>query len=106
MHYRDLMNADGTLNRSAFEGIVAARTEYEINLALCVDNALTAPAHVGLGQIAAWRAAQVSLRHLDTLTDRERAEIENGIRTAVAEIFRAMRDVAIERGEIAATKAA
>lgn len=103
MHYRDLLNSDGTLNRSAFEGIVAACTEHEINLALIVDNSIKSPRHIGLREVAAWRAAQVALCHLDTLTARERAEIENRVRTEMLELFHSMCAV---RAEFAATQAA
>lgn len=89
LSYRDLHGADGHLNASAFEAIVAARTEYEVNLALCVDHGLHVPATVQLGDVAAWRRAQVAAHYL-TITDCERAEIEQRERANLSAMATAM----------------
>lgn len=98
---RDLIRADGSLNRAAFEGIVAVRTEYEINLALCVDNGIRPPRHINLANVAAWRAAQVALLHLDTLSDREQADIENRVRDQTMDAYRVQAEGRIARAAIA-----
>ena len=57
MHYTDLINADGTFNRSAIMKIAATKARAERNLDACVAAMAFAPRSGALSSVTAWRAA-------------------------------------------------
>jgi hypothetical protein len=115
-HYRDLLNANGSLNRGVFEIILSKNLTHEINLSLYIASR---PRNEGVHVRAAsepklqycdvrpWYAAQAAKVDPQLLTERERAEIENEVRTDLMRLVRSMqRTDKIATAEIAVEDAA
>lgn len=103
MHYRDLINADGSVNLRAHAVITAARATAEINLALVIDAGLRCPAHVPFRDTRDWYAQAAAKLNPGNLSPRERRRIWERARADVRDIINSMLSV---RAEIAAHKAA
>lgn len=73
--YLSLLNGDLSINRAAFESILASRVISEINMRLCVARGLMAPRTIPLGEVQAWRAACVKQFALGPISDGERRSI-------------------------------
>lgn len=97
--YFDLINEDGTLNRAAFEEILARKVLTETNMRLCLEAKMRAPRSVPLGLTHAWYADCVKANKLGPLPEGERNRITNQQRVALNDLAATMQRKAAEQRE-------
>lgn len=85
-----ILNPDGSVNRKAFDAVLASRIEAEINLQLCSAARLFVPSTIPYGDVEHWRAECVRQFQLGPVSAAEREKIEKYERAELEDWVAAM----------------